>query len=299
MSNRTAKFASALFASLVAGAPLATTSQGATSAADACLAGPNDVAPQGSHWYYRLDHATKRHCWYLKGERDKVSQLAPSNSSPPAKPVLPQADAAMPRSVANARAELTGPQPPVAPDINLATRPAGANAAATLDNPTASAADANPQRSVVAWRWPDRSGVNSSAAAPTETAATQGSTAPAAAGQPDPGEVAMAAADSSETPLGSIRTLLMVLIGALTLAGILAGTISRFVNTRRRGQHGMRGDRRAIWDSADSGRPSSLGYPHAGRRTHVANAPREPRAAEDPDDRIAEMLARLARSPAS
>jgi hypothetical protein len=109
----------------------------------------------------------------------------------------------------------------------------------------------------------------------------------------------MAAADSSETPLGSIRTLLMVLIGALTLAGILAGTISRFVNTRRRGQHGMRGDRRAIWDSADSSRPSSLGYPHAGRRTHVANAPREPRAAEDPDDRIAEMLARLARSPAS
>jgi hypothetical protein len=46
----------------------------------------------------------------------------------------------------------------------------------------------------------------------------------------------------------------------------------------------IRGDRRAIWDSAASGGPSPA-Y--------------DLRAADDPNARIAEMLARLARSAAS
>src|ERR1700730_7043274 len=40
---------------------------GATGAArgEECLAGPNAQAPQGSHWFYRVDRATHRKCWYL------------------------------------------------------------------------------------------------------------------------------------------------------------------------------------------------------------------------------------------
>ena len=38
-------------------------------AADDCLAGPNTEAPQGSHWYYRLDRLSHRQCWYLGPER--------------------------------------------------------------------------------------------------------------------------------------------------------------------------------------------------------------------------------------
>jgi hypothetical protein len=40
---------------------------GATGAArgEDCLAGPNALAPQGSHWFYRLDRASHRKCWYL------------------------------------------------------------------------------------------------------------------------------------------------------------------------------------------------------------------------------------------
>jgi hypothetical protein len=30
-----------------------------------CLAGPNAPSPAGSHWFYRIDHATHRKCWYL------------------------------------------------------------------------------------------------------------------------------------------------------------------------------------------------------------------------------------------
>ena len=35
------------------------------SAAETCLAAPTQPAPQGSHWYYRLERATQRKCWRL------------------------------------------------------------------------------------------------------------------------------------------------------------------------------------------------------------------------------------------
>jgi hypothetical protein len=38
-------------------------------AGDDCLAGPNTAAPQGSHWYYRVDRVTHRECWYVGPER--------------------------------------------------------------------------------------------------------------------------------------------------------------------------------------------------------------------------------------
>jgi hypothetical protein len=103
MPRRPAKFVSAIFAGVLAGIPLATISHGASPAADDCLSGPKDQAPQGSHWYYRIDHATKRHCWYLKGE--KPSQSAAANPAPSTKPVSSNADAATQRSIADAHAE--------------------------------------------------------------------------------------------------------------------------------------------------------------------------------------------------
>jgi hypothetical protein len=75
MSNRTAKFLSALFASVLAGVPLGTMPQGAASAAEECLSAPKGASPEGSHWYYRIDRATTHHCWYL-GQRDKPSRRA-------------------------------------------------------------------------------------------------------------------------------------------------------------------------------------------------------------------------------
>jgi len=35
------------------------------SAAETCIAAPTQPAPQGSHWYYRLDRAAQRKCWRL------------------------------------------------------------------------------------------------------------------------------------------------------------------------------------------------------------------------------------------
>jgi hypothetical protein len=66
--------------------------------ADHCLSAPNYLAPQGSHWYYQLDWATQRKCWYLRAFGPPAQQAAvpapgaPLNSTPaPSEP--PVADA--------------------------------------------------------------------------------------------------------------------------------------------------------------------------------------------------------------
>jgi hypothetical protein len=48
----------------------------APASADDCLASPNSPAPQGSHWYYRLDWATQRKCWYARAPGPPVQQAA-------------------------------------------------------------------------------------------------------------------------------------------------------------------------------------------------------------------------------
>ncbi len=49
--------------------------------ADHCLSAPNSLAPQGSHWYYQLDWATQRKCWYLRAFRRPAQQAAASATS--------------------------------------------------------------------------------------------------------------------------------------------------------------------------------------------------------------------------
>jgi hypothetical protein len=48
----------------------------AKGATDECLAKPGAMAPQGSHWYYRVNRADGRHCWYLGAEGAKVRARA-------------------------------------------------------------------------------------------------------------------------------------------------------------------------------------------------------------------------------
>jgi hypothetical protein len=54
-----------------------------TGRADDCLAAPNSAAPQGSHWFYKLDRATKRKCWYVRAPSQTAQQAtAPAKKSP-------------------------------------------------------------------------------------------------------------------------------------------------------------------------------------------------------------------------
>ena len=44
--------------------------------ADDCLTEPNSPAPQGSHWYYHIDRATQRKCWYVRAADQPAQQAA-------------------------------------------------------------------------------------------------------------------------------------------------------------------------------------------------------------------------------
>jgi hypothetical protein len=323
MSHRAAKFASAILASFLANAPLTTISYSTASAADECLTEPKDQTPQGSHWFYRLEHGTKRHCWYLKNENDKLSQTAPADSSPVAKPVAPGTETTVQRSLADARAELPLPQTrfdPPPPGLSAGQRMAApaVNAAASPESDQRAAApDASPPASLIASRWPDSSSLNAPVGpGPTVDNSDANAQADVAAASPAvatvPPAVAavpLAAADSSSVkqPV-SMQTLLLVVIGALALAGLIGSAVFRFGSRRR---NRRRGSRRVNWDAAAIDRPSRPDYPRQRAPMPRVDVPRELRAANDPDagianvraandgvadDRITEMLARLARS---
>ncbi|WP_027535232.1 hypothetical protein [Bradyrhizobium sp. WSM3983] len=250
MGNRTAKFISALIGSIIAGAPLAAVSQNAPSAPSAastanaaastanaaadCLASPKGAAPQGQHWFYRLERSTKRQCWYLRAEGLKATQSAQATTdTPDAAPTAPQ-------SLQNAHAEYIAPQ-----TSSAASAPAPA--AATMQ-PVPGTIDANAAQPAVATRWPDAAPASPSPQpSPATTAApAAASVQPSAKPAASPAPVTLATADSAaDKPTGSLQTLLLVIVGALTLAGLIASMIYRFAGGRSRVQAA---DRRVNWD---------------------------------------------------
>ena len=55
-------------------------------AVDECKTEPGSSAPPGSHWYYRVNRADQRHCWYLGPEGAQVrsqARKAPARASSP------------------------------------------------------------------------------------------------------------------------------------------------------------------------------------------------------------------------
>jgi hypothetical protein len=51
--------------------------------ADDCLAAPSRPPAPGGHWYYHLDHATDRKCWYLVEPRAPTAEAEPQPASEP------------------------------------------------------------------------------------------------------------------------------------------------------------------------------------------------------------------------
>ena len=118
--------------------------------AEDCLAAPNSPAPQGTHWYYRLDWATQRKCWYTRAPAQPVQQAAAptrlARVTPLSKPApsgpTPATDGA-PMSVS------PGDSPPPSPHVKiLSVKPTSAQEiTATSDKhaqESANAGDAAP-----------------------------------------------------------------------------------------------------------------------------------------------------------
>jgi hypothetical protein len=253
MPDRLAKFPSTIFASLLAGAALATLSHGPVRAADECLSSPKDETPDGSHWYYRIDHATKRHCWYLREEGEKASQTTTPNSSRSAKPTTPKDETATQLSIANAHAELPAQTSIEQPNRRVMPVPAmPADAAVREDN--AAAPDATTQQSVVATRWPESSELNSTVSLSPAMGHLAENTPPNSVAVPPTAVAAvpLAAADSSQVRPATIPMLLSVMTGALALAGITASAVIKFGGARRSARLRRRRDR--LWQSTDHDR---------------------------------------------
>jgi hypothetical protein len=193
------------------------------------------------------------------------------------------------------------PQSRVEQDTSVFT-PQRAQAAATdtanqaiSQRPNAS--DAGDQRSVVALRWLDPASMGASAAPQTPVANPEprlpqpSEAAPASA----PAAVTLAAADAAPAkPSGSVQMLLIIMVGALSVAGLIGSAIVRFGKPSN-----VIVDRRVDWDSARINRPSLSDDARAAGSIRKIDIPRAPRAADDPDQRISQMLERRARSTAT
>jgi hypothetical protein len=297
MSNRTAKFASAIFASLLAGAPLTTISHSAASAADDCLSSPKEETPEGGHWYYRIDHATKRHCWYLRAEGGKPLQITAPISPPSAKPVSTKQEATTQRSIADARAELP-PQTRVEQENSIIAgqRPAAATGTSMESGQRASAWDVNMLSSVIASRWPSQSGASPSTNAPPD--AINPATHANSTSQTQPPSVLAAGqhavtALSSLTSAYSVPARLSVLMGALALTGMIAMAILKPGGPRRPRQAKLRVRRDTIWEPTDDDRIVLSAPPGADVLPRRAGFARD--RTGNRDDRIAEFFSQLSR----
>jgi hypothetical protein len=121
MAHLTGRIAPALLASLVAmfAAGAARAETPAASTAPDCLAKPNGPAAKGSHWYYRVQHPSGRHCWYQHAIDAATVKSAPAQPRASAETAAPT-----PRVVAPA------PAPAIPPTSEASSAPG----ALTADN---------------------------------------------------------------------------------------------------------------------------------------------------------------------
>jgi len=238
-------------------------------AADDCLAAPNSQPPQGSHWYYHIDGATLRHCWYLGPEGQKLHHAEP-DVQPAAKSAAPlPTETTGDRLMATARVA----QPPQLLPPAFA---AGASAQAGIQG-IAQGADRGISSFV--W-WPDRqqpAGANDREAGNPSTLqdvnAEDGVVRPAAASAAKGGTITL------------IRVLVLV-AGALAVAGIFQHVIFRIVAARRRRIYVERG--RAAWSVS----PAPGRMPPAFAASRPSGPKRAPIEQIGPQD-IRQILRRL------
>ncbi|WP_434908813.1 hypothetical protein [Bradyrhizobium oligotrophicum] len=264
MTNRTTSLLPCVAIAVLAGAAATTIEFTPASAADECLAKPAGT-PAGKHWFYRIDRATKKQCWYLRDD-DREAKGA---SLVTRKLASQKERAQLSSTAANARAEIQSSKD-AADEVKVvsSTPTAAASVAATSAFPSVAAFPAAPapavapapvasapaaaapdpvgaavNESAVATRWPDQSGTLQAAAEPgaprassyTLAAASDTSAAEAAA----PATPALAAADASPAvTIGmsgddASKTRMFAFLGAVAIAGFSISVLFARARGRR------------------------------------------------------------------
>src|ERR1700741_2185115 len=237
MASRTAKIASSIIAGILAGAPL-TAPRSSANAAE-CITEPGKDGTLGQHWHYRIEHGTKRHCWYLRDENGRAVEGAPSDDSAQAPNTATQ-KSENPRPLEDARSEYPMPQ---VRDNTVAPVPAPSPAPLAA-SPVPALPPADAHGSAVAARWTAPQTGTAPAAPATNAAADASSDTPASA--PAAGNVAPA------RPSVSLQMLFAVIGGALALAGLTASVVYRL--GRRKERRLATPERRALlWEGVETG----------------------------------------------
>jgi hypothetical protein len=129
----------ALAATLLMGVGVAAPTD--TARANDCITAPNSPTPQGSHWYYRLDRASQRKCWYVRAASQPVQQAAPPATVGPAAPLHSMAAPFGPKPAADGAPMPVSPRDtgPSSPRVEIgAVKPSAAPVSSATTDKTAS-----------------------------------------------------------------------------------------------------------------------------------------------------------------
>jgi hypothetical protein len=230
--KRAMGLSAAIFGGVVAGIAFTLIPQAAVQADD-CLAAPDGQPAPGGHWRYRIDRATNRHCWYVQGDDRDLAPLASSS----AKPAAPPTRASLRPSVANARAEIT-------PLGVIAERNTGLSTANIVDSDITGAVPmlTAPSRALTAGRsdYSDVVGLGEGSFRLADAALSN--MVSGARHRPQPAS----ARQAGHAAGGSVRTLLIALVGALALVGGASAVVIKF-GGKAIGRPRKRGREREIW----------------------------------------------------
>jgi len=251
-----------------------------------CLSSPGTTAPEGSHWYYRINRTNNRRCWYLGQQREKSRQAVA-----PAPLVAPQivSNGSEPPSQ---RATITR-QESQATITRQESQFVGTRAENQTDNPSEISADVRqpepfrvPSELVTSFSevWPSLprnenastrrlpAMQNSFQADPPSTQPVEDETDEMPLIWPINTETIGASFSPTKAPEGATQHMLPWLIVVLGLMGVLVGLIYRFATPRRQ-------SREDPWDAPISVariKPNPIGGAGAG--------PRSGRIMRDPSD---------------
>lgn len=145
--------------------------------ADNCLAAPKTASPSGQHWYYHIDRATRRKCWYLHaavqlGHRAVIRHHAAEPAAPAdAEPVAKSQTASEPQTSAE-------PQTMPAPAA-MADPPAQPVAPPASPEPDSAAGDTPPAPHVTVLTVRPSTPFVTTAAAPQQSTAEKAPSLPA------------------------------------------------------------------------------------------------------------------------
>ena len=232
---RTAFFMPVILVTLLAALASTTRSGLAEAAADECLTKPGASAPQGSHWYYRVDRANNnRHCWYLGSEGAKP-RATKQQAEAPARPRARTISRSEPSTADGPAVEIAdaegaqGALAPAAPPLAVPPPP-GTDATTESDNSAAVE---------VAARWhqlPGSADATVSGAAPPSNSYVEERAPAQSEGEMPLVWPILTPAEAAEpaSPAASLEYVLGLLVGALALAAAIARLVFVLCAARER-----------------------------------------------------------------